>query len=267
MSNNTKSLIEAKHLSFGYSEERELISELSFELSRGETLGIIGPNGGGKTTLLKLISGLLRPKVPYQGELKVFQKERKEWPLERKGFPPISYLPQQDTLPPYLPISVKDVLRLAEISQKTQATQQEVSPFTEEELIQHFEIGPYLKQDFRNLSGGQRQKVLLAKTFLLPSPLLLLDEPTKGLDGNGQDQFVALLNKAKERKDRGILIIDHHIHLVLKQCDKVLCLNRTYHWHDKTEDLDPAQVLHSLYHCEFEHQLLHESTQKGGDHE
>ena len=121
-------------------------------------------------------------------------------------------------------------------------------------------VGILHKKDslISSLSGGEKQRVLLARALINRPKLLLLDEPTKGLDSNGQDQLLAIIEKIKARDKTAVMIVDHNINQIIRNCHKILCLNRTYHWHNNT-DLLTRNILEDVYHCEFEHLLIHEN--------
>ncbi|MBY0416134.1 MAG: ATP-binding cassette domain-containing protein, partial [Bdellovibrionales bacterium] len=107
------------------------------------------------------------------------------------------------------------------------------------------------------LSGGEKQRVLIARAMIQKPKLLLLDEPTKGLDSNGQDQLLALIETIKKRDNTAVMIVDHNINQIIKSCQNILCLNRHSHWHDHRDFLT-KNILEDIYHCEFEHLLIHE---------
>src|SRR5690606_15057344 len=129
-------------------------------------------------------------------------------------------------------------------------------------------VGLSEKRDalMRELSGGQRQRALLARALRLAPKLLVLDEPTAGLDSQGQDQLMLLLKSLQKDDHTTLVIVDHNITQVLKHADKILCLNRRHHWHERKELLT-KNIIEDIYHCEFEHLRLHEAgSQFDDDH-
>lgn len=248
-------ILELSHLYFGFDPGPPLLNDISFELQAGETLGVIGPNGGGKSTLLKLMAGLLsaqRGHIYIEGKL--VEKE-KNFP-----FASIGLVPQSSTLNHLMPVSPRDLLQMQQqIDQKKGKKAEAVSEVKERQEILQL-VGLEHKADalISSLSGGEKQRVLLARALIKRPKLLLLDEPFTGLDSTGQDQLVGLLKKIKQENNTTIVLVDHNLTEVIKNCDRIICLNKKVHWHNHKELLTKS-VLESMYHCEFEHLLLHES--------
>jgi zinc transport system ATP-binding protein len=174
----------------------------------------------------------------------------------------MSYIPQKELINNSYPLTVRELLKCARLPKET---------VSDNEIAQALKKVSYTKdptQKVVSLSGGEFQRVLLAKAYLSHSRLILMDEPTKGLDGVGQDKLLELIQEFKTEKQAAILLIEHNIAQVLRHGDRLLCLNRTFHWHDHRSQLE-KNILEDTYHCEFEHLLIHE--QKGDildhDHE
>lgn len=208
-----------------------ILKNVSFTLHEKEMLGIIGPNGGGKSTLLKIITGLLNTK---EGTLTRFSDK-------------ISYVPQTTKLNNTLPLTVDEYLGLSG----------NFSDNDKKEALSFVSMNKYINGLVRELSGGQKQRIQLAKAHLERPKILVLDEPTNGLDSNGQDQLLGLINEIKENYNACVVIVDHNINQTLRFSDKILCLNRTGHWHNKKE-LVKKEHIEAIYHCEMEHIIIHE---------
>jgi zinc transport system ATP-binding protein len=255
-------VISATHLSFKYSDRTDLaIKDISFSLNNGESLGILGPNGGGKSTLMKILSGLI---TNFTGELKLFQNiqnSKSKFPYDL-----ISYVPQTTSINFSLPLKAIEYLEIAAKSMNLS------DPSTRINLIaKDVGILDKLNFQFKEMSGGEQQRVLLCKALLIKPQILLLDEPTKGLDSQGQDQLLQIIKNIKDKHSTAIVIVDHNINQIIRHCDKVLCLNKSSHWHDH-KDLLTKNILENIYHCEFEHLLIHENesithTEKTHDHQ
>jgi len=246
--NETKQILKAENLSFSYAGEAiPAIKNISFSLNEAEILGVLGPNGGGKSTLMRIIAGLL---THYSGDL-FFQGQNLK-NLKRFPYNQFSYVPQNSELNAILPVKVLEYMNFGRDLHKN------VRPSDIEELLNLVGILHKKNSLISKLSGGEKQRVLIARALINRPVLLLLDEPTKGLDSNGQDQLLAIIEKIKSRDKTSIIIVDHNINQIIRNCKKILCLNKTYHWHNKT-DLLTRNILEDIYHCEFEHLLIHEN--------
>lgn len=237
-------LISLENLSFHYKgglfekeKSEAILQDLTFQVSKGETLGILGPNGGGKSTLLKILAGLLTPSTGHIH----FHKQ----------LTGLTYIPQKDQRNMAFPITIEEYLLTSCLPQGS-VTQQECR-----EALAKVNFERPLDQKISGLSGGEFQRVLLARAFLQKSEVILMDEPTKGLDGIGQDKLLELLGEFKEHA--AIILVDHNIAQVLRHCDRLLCLNKSFHWHNHPSQLD-GSVLKHTYHCELEHLLIHENS-------
>ncbi len=223
-----------KHIHFSY-HQNNVLKDINLEVKKGESLGIVGPNGGGKSTLLKLITGGLNPN---EGEIS-FGTDKS-----------LGYVPQNITLNYTMPISVVELIQMNQ-------TKNNKTLFNLDQLLNLVGLENKRDQLIRTLSGGERQRALIARAMISSPRLLVLDEPTTGLDSTGQDQLYSLLNRLKAEHNTSIVVVDHNLSQIIKHCDKILCLNRTSHWHDQKELLT-KDVLSSIYHCEFEHIMIHE---------
>ncbi len=180
---------------------RTVLKDISFTLKRGEITTIIGPNGAGKSTLVGIISGLLGG---YSGEVKRHKKLK------------IGYLPQKIHLNPLMPLSVRGFLSLP-YQQSAQADLAALKSTGVDYLINY---------SIHDLSGGELQRVLLARTTLGKPDLLILDEPTSSVDITGEADMYELISRLKTTLDCAVLLVSHELHLVMSQTDQVLCLNK-----------------------------------------
>src|SRR3954471_337376 len=183
----SESIVDIAHLDFGYPESAGLVlRHIDLLVERGSTLGLIGPNGGGKTTLIKLLLGLLRP---TRGEIRV--DGLKPTQAVARG-DVIGYLPQNPRLAANFPISVRQTARLG-LAGKTgvfRSYRRDDLRFVDE-LLERIGIAELADQPVGALSGGQLQRVLIARALAPRPKLLLLDEPTTGIDSAGQQRFVS----------------------------------------------------------------------------
>lgn len=194
---------------------RQVLDGVSLRLQRGQILTIIGPNGAGKTCLLRIALGLLAPQ----------QGQRWQAPGLRIG-----YLPQKLRVNPHLPLTVSDFL--AQPDNGGGRTQRWWQPararFAQTAILAALaEVGAehLLAQPVQSLSGGEHQRVLLARAMLRHPDLLVLDEPAQGVDLTGQAELYALIATLRDRHGCGVLMVSHDLHVVMAATDEVLCLN------------------------------------------
>jgi len=181
--------------------DKEILSGISLEVHRGEILTVIGPNGGGKTTLLRVMLGLLNPDAGVV--------------LQAAGIK-IGYMPQKIHFDPILPLSVRRFLTLA--AQRPR-----------EALVRALaEVGAptLLEAPVQNVSGGELQRILLARALLREPDLLVLDEPAQGVDVQGQQELFDLISRLSHDRGCAVLMVSHDLHLVMAATDRVVCLNR-----------------------------------------
>jgi ABC-type Mn/Zn transport systems, ATPase component len=200
------SILEVKNLSVKL-DGKEIIKNINFSLNEGEILLVIGPNGGGKTTLLKAILKI----IPYDGEVIIKNNYK------------IGYLPQNIDNISKIPIVVFEMFKFF-----TDAKKEKIY-----EVLEFFNLTHYKNELFKNLSGGLKQRVLIALSILTNSKILLLDEPTNNLDLNAQNEFYTLIKKLKEEYRISMIIVSHDIGIVNAIADNVLCLNRIMFYHGK----------------------------------
>jgi zinc transport system ATP-binding protein len=218
-------VFELQDVSFGY-DSRLAIEDATISVDEGGFISIIGPNGGGKSTLLKLLLGLLRPQ---RGRVRVFGED------PRRGRDQIGYMPQFHRVDAHFPITVEEVVRLGLLSRHTRLGWPRRGDH--ESVARALEtVGcPQLNQEpFANLSGGQRQLVLIARALVSNPRLLLLDEPTANLDPAVEGSFHDLLKRLAA--EITICLVSHDVGLVTDQTEQVICVNRSV-------DLHPAHAV------------------------
>ncbi|MCV9880312.1 zinc ABC transporter ATP-binding protein ZnuC [Brenneria izbisi] len=185
-------------VSFG---SRKVLSAISLSLQAGRILTLLGPNGAGKSTLVRVVLGLLSP---TSGSVRQTPGLR------------IGYVPQRLHLDATLPLTVNRFMRL-----RPSVKQSDILPALERVQATHL-----LEQPMQKLSGGETQRVLLARALLSQPQLLVLDEPTQGVDVNGQLALYDLINQLRREFNCGVLMVSHDLHLVMAKTDEVLCLNQ-----------------------------------------
>lgn len=178
-----------------------LLDDVDIGIGKGEIVTIIGPNGAGKTSLLRVLLGLVKP---TEGE------------VERREGVRIGYLPQQPRIDSLVPMSVSRFLAMGRAQPKESLA----------EAARECGVETRLDAPLRGLSGGEWQRVLLARALLVEPDLLVLDEPTSNVDFAGQMSFYGLLSELRERRGCGILMVSHDLHMVMGATDIVVCLDR-----------------------------------------
>lgn len=248
MTTERKKIILAKNLSFSYASQTAL-DKVSFVVYEKDFFGIVGPNGGGKTTLLKLILGLLQPE---KGEISVFGKPPKE---SRKM---IGYVPQYARFDFDFPISVEEVVLTGRLGISTV-----FGPYRAEDRAAAYEaikavgVTHLSGRRLGSLSGGERQRVLIARALVSNPSLLLLDEPTASVDIGAEESIYELLKALNSRIT--IVLVSHDIGFVASYVDKVACINKTLVCHPASK-LTSQDIL-SMY-GEPVHHVHHDTELK-----
>jgi zinc transport system ATP-binding protein len=219
---------------------RRVLSGLSLELRSGEFLGIIGPNGGGKTSLLRVMLGLLPVTA---GEVRWIKNDHASLRL--------GYVPQRNGVDPACPFSTREVVRQgAGGAMPLFGARRRSVHWRADSLLARVGLTERAEAPFNQLSGGQQRRVLLARALLNEPQALLLDEPTAGVDTEGQQQFCALLRELSAQSI-AIVLVSHDIPLVTSHADRIACVAGHLHWHGTANSLDERTV-QITYRCELE---------------
>ncbi len=220
---NSNSDIEVNHLFFSYDKEF-VLEDVNISISSKDFLAIIGPNGGGKSTFLKLLLGILEP---TKGEVKIFGKRPQDISLK------LGYVPQDTNINKNFPIKVMDVVlqgRLG-ISKKFWGYSKEDYKIAKEALEKTGAL-EFADKKIGELSGGQRQRVFIARALCTEADILLLDEPTSSIDSKGQINLYSTLKEIN--KNSGIIVVSHDINIALSFADKVAYTNKIVYMHDSS---------------------------------
>lgn len=207
------------HLSFGPANARKtVLSNINLQLQRNQIVTLIGPNGAGKTSLVKVVLGL---QAPTSGVIERQQNLR------------IGYMPQKLHMDTSLPLSVQRFLQLAQKDDHAIGMNLELTG-----------VGHLRHTSMHNLSGGEFQRVLLARALLRNPNLLVLDEPVQGVDVAGQSRLYQLISDIRDQYQCGVLMVSHDLHLVMAATDEVICLNQHVccHGHPANVSEDPAYL-------------------------
>ena len=224
---NKEILVNCKNITYKKGNQ-VILKDINLNVHRGEIITIIGPNGGGKTTLAKIIIGV---KKHHSGTIK------------RASNIKIGYMPQKINFNPLIPITVKNFL-LINFNSK------EFCKTTTQTIIKRNKVSRILNRQLHNISGGELQRVMLSLALLQDPDILVLDEPTQALDITGQNEFYSLIEEIKKAKNKAIIIISHDLHTVMKATDKVICLNNFIHCSGMPEHITKKSVYKKLFSIE-----------------
>ena len=234
-------LIEIEHLSAGY-DGKQVLHDINLTVYQDDYLGIIGPNGGGKTTLMRLILRLMKP---TEGNIRYFKKmkdkngnpildENGEAKVEEVKEISMGYLPQYNSLDKQFPISVYEVVlsglskTKSLFSRYTQAQHQQVL-----DTLERMQLMEFKDRHIAALSGGQLQRVLLARAIVSKPDVVILDEPNTYIDRRFQKQMYEMLEQIN--KECAIIIVSHDIAEVLNNVKHIACVNHHLHYHDTAD--------------------------------
>jgi zinc transport system ATP-binding protein len=240
LNNNGKAVVEFENVSFSY-DGHEVLKDVNFRVPERDFLALLGPNGGGKTTLIKLCVGLLRPK---KGVVRVFGVD----PGKVKHR--IGYVPQDINRNKEFPISVFDVVMTGRLAKKrglrrsiTEDDRRKV-----EEILEQMHLSSYRNRRIGELSGGQKQRVFIARALVGDPEILFMDEPTASVDPAFQTELYALLRQLNEKLT--IIVVSHDMSVLSSYVKSIACVNGTVFYHGAQELTE--EVVTKIYHCPVE---------------
>lgn len=242
-----------ENVSFSYGRNL-VVEDADFDIYKGESVCVVGPNGGGKSTLLKLILGLLQPDV---GQIKLLGD------TPRRSRARVGYVPQQIEFDPLFPVSALDVALMGRLSRNCLGFTKKADRAAAIEALDKMGLADLAKQPFASLSGGQRQGVLIARALVADSELLLLDEPTAHVDVAAEERLMSNLKAVGE--DLTIITVSHDLAFVSRSVPKVVCVNRCVHVHP-TAELNDARIRELYGHDVRMVQHDHEHLDSHGGH-
>lgn len=235
-----------------------VLEGITFSLDEKMFMGIIGPNGAGKTTLLRVILGLIEPE---RGTVIVMGMTPGELKHELHH---VGYMPQQVLFDPDFPASVFDVVMMGRsccIGPLRFASKSDRDAVMES--IELVGLRGLEKRPIGELSGGQQKRAFLARALCLETRILLLDEPTAGLDIETQESFMGLLARLKSEMGLSVMFVSHDVNILARFADEIVCINRTMHLHGRPEDVLGSDRLKEAYRCEFDFLVGSRSQEPG----
>lgn len=226
--------------------DRRVLEDISFEVRAGEFVGLVGPNGAGKTTLLKTMLGL----APLSaGRIELLGVT----PRWQRGAPPgVGYVPQRHSIASNFPASVSDVVQMGSLRERglfgriRERDRQRVR-----DSLALVGVADLADRPVGALSGGQQRRVMLAQALCATTRLLILDEPTIGLDLPAEHDFYALLRKLQADLELTVIAVSHDLVALAGECDELICINRRMHIHGHPEDVIHSHAIQEAYSCEF----------------
>ena len=238
--NQNDTCISVKNVNYSYNGS-PILENITFTVKTGEYLGIIGPNGGGKTSLLKIILGLL---TPTSGEVKIFGQLVREF--KEKYL--IGYVPQRISHAGLFPATVEEIVtsgRTPRIGLLKRFSKEDTKAI--DKAIDIAGIGKLRNTVIGSLSGGERQRVFLARALAGDPKILILDEPAVGVDVAVQQSFYTFLQHLNQNLGITILFVSHDLDIVADEVQCVLCLNRGMVCHGSPKTSFTVQNLEKLY--------------------
>ncbi len=229
-----ETVIRIENLYFKY-DKRYVLENINIDIKKGEYIAFIGPNGGGKSTLAKLIAGLLKP---TKGKVEIFGKPSFE--VSNK----IGYVPQNINFNLDLPLTVFDVVLQGRLCKNRLFFNKEDRDIAKEEL-ERVAMADFKDRKIGELSGGQRQRVLIARALASRPEILILDEPTASVDPKGQKEIYKILEKLSMTR----IIISHDLNIFFEKIDRVVYVNKKVYIH---ENIKPAIEKEEGHFCEVE---------------
>ena len=216
------------------------LRDVSLNLRDSKFIGLMGPNGGGKTTLIKAIAGLIKP---GRGTITV------SGPVART----VGYVPQEEDVDPAFPVTARNVVEMGLAAS--------LGPFSRLSDLQESQVDnalslmgmtPLAGRNIGELSGGQKQRVFIARAIVSEPRLLLLDEPTTGVDAAARDEFSRLLQSLMEKMRLTIVLASHDLEVVPSRVDEIICINQKVFVHAEPDEVKHSDVFRKAYGCELE---------------
>ncbi len=258
-------ILEIKNLEVRYRDEIAL-SGINLKIKEGDFVAILGPNGAGKSTLLKAVLGIIKPS---KGKIKIFGKSITE--LDRKL---IGYVPQYMSENSAIPLRVIDIVKMGRYPHLGVLRYLKSGDYEKvDEIIDFLNINDIKNKLFSELSGGQKQRVLIARALVNEPKLLILDEPTTGLDVNSSEGLYGMLNNLHKKYKLTILLVTHDAMAVSDMVSSVACLNKNIAVHGKPEEVLTGENLQCLYgkhylifgHGKIPHMVVKKIKRDNGD--
>ena len=243
-------IIQIREVAFTYNGEA-VLQDVSLDIRQGDFLAIIGPNGGGKTTLILAILNIL-PRT--KGIIRLFGQDIKSFSDWEK----VAYVSQNAiNFDPQFPLSVRELVALGRVNRSNLGrTLKSADWKAVDDILEFMGISDVADRRIGQLSGGQKQRVFVAKSLVRKPEIILLDEPIVGVDAETQEKFYKKLSDLNIEKGITILLVTHDLTAVFCRMSKVMCVNRLVNVSEITKSLKPEEVLKEVYGDHF-HFVFH----------
>jgi len=235
----SNAIIEIRNLNFSYNRQ-PVLRDVNLNIKSGDFMAMIGPNGGGKTTLLKLMLGLLNP---ASGRIRIFGKPPAE--VSHR----IGYVPQDVHINKNFPISSSDVVLMGKLKPSRGWSRHSSEDRNAAiEALAQVEMENFRNHRIGELSGGQKQRIFVARALVTDPDILFLDEPTASIDTKGQNEFYALLEELNKKIT--IIFVSHDLMAISRHVKSVACVNQRLHYHGHAELT--VEMIEMMYNCTVE---------------
>lgn len=226
----SKAVVSLKNISYSY-EQKKVLEQINFEIPKGAFMGLVGPNGGGKTTLIKLILGLMKPD---SGSIQLLNEPISKFNQWNK----IGFVSQKaNSFNKGFPATVYEVVSMgltAKVGYFKFFNQKHKAKIRH--AIDQVGMLDYVYENIGNLSGGQQQRIFIARSLVNDPDLLILDEPTVGVDYENVKRFYELLHQLNDKRNITLLLVTHDTGTMTEHATDIVCLNKTLHFHGKPEE-------------------------------
>ena len=252
----TSAVLEVKGLTIKRGKD-VMVRDASFRIERGDYVGIVGPNGGGKTTLLHAILGI----IPFQeGSIRLFGKSLSRF----RDWEKVAYV-SQDVInfDPQFPLTVRELVALGRVGRGNIGRPLRKADWEAVDgALAFMGLGGLARRRVGELSGGEKQRVFVAKALVRDPEIMFLDEPVAGVDADTMERFYKKLSDLNQKRGITILIVSHDLTAVFCRMSKAMCVNRNVHYSEITPEFDPNDLLKKAYGDHF-HFVYHEHSCEG----
>ncbi len=238
---HTHTILTIRNVSYAYGET-PVLQHISLDIHEGDYVGMVGPNGGGKTTLLKIMLGLLKPD---EGSVELFHA-----PIERfKNWPDIAYIPQTAAhVDPLFPATAAEIVLLGRVARRGLGRRLTAEDYqAAEQALEEVDMANEGKKRIGELSPGERQRILIARALAGAPKIMFLDEPTVGVDLQSQEQFYTLLRHLNADLHVTLVLVSHDIDMVAKEVTELACINGRLVCHGTPDEFVKGEHFKDLY--------------------